>query len=566
MRRAHWAWFAVGVVGCAGDDAFLVVTIDTRPAVHDIRELSVALSNAGTSREDTFAVEGASFPATFSVATPGRTGELGIAVEARDGAGLVVGRGSNAGQIGDAAVSVLLDSADFVVNTELADDQFPSDDFESHGVQISATADGTWTVVYRERCSTPCNMFARRFDTTGRPVSSGLAGGTNGFAISTELTTGVATPAVASSDTTTVAVWDFEEPASGLDGVACRAFDPLGNPSPQTTIVLETFPDVVSVGALADSTFAVQWTSFVDAAPTIKSAQVDSRCQPSVPVVVSTTPATGFGGARRGTVAANGTRLLYAWTLDGAVRGRTANTAPFAFVTSGDVLVVAKPATERVEHVRVAPLGTGFAVVVRWALDSGDTGPGRLELIRTDGDGQPIGTTLISTRSGTDFASREAFGVASRASDGALLVVWHSCEDNGDASGCGVFGRVVRSNGVPVGPEFELATTTELDQTAPSATALPGAFAATWRDTSRTAPDGLGSAARARIIYPAFDDARRVLGAACELDDCDPGLSCGPSSDGGNRCFATCDPAGSTPTCPEGGTCGLATVGSACLF
>jgi hypothetical protein len=112
--------------------------------------------------------------------------------------------------------------------------------------------------------------------------------------------------------------------------------------------------------------------------------------------------------------------------------------------------------------------------------------------------GPPV---LITERSGSDFASSESFGVAGSA--GGVLVVWHSCNDRGDGSGCGVFGRLMGPSGAPASEELVLATTIANDQTGPSAAALPdGAFVTAWTDKSGVAPDSSGTAVRARVIYP----------------------------------------------------------------
>ena len=130
------------------------------------------------------------FPVTFSISAPGRTGELGIQIDALDASGLArrARHRRRPRSRRSTRASVLLDSADFVVNTEFADDQFLSDDFEANGFQLAATADGTWTAAYRDRCTAPCNMFGRRFDATGKPVDQ-LAAGTKAFPFTTSLTT-----------------------------------------------------------------------------------------------------------------------------------------------------------------------------------------------------------------------------------------------------------------------------------------------------------------------------------------------------------------------------------------
>jgi hypothetical protein len=216
--------------------------------------------------------------------------------------------------------------------------------------------------------------------------------------------------------------------------------------------------------------------------------------------------------------------------------------------------------------VRIAPWGTGFAVATRWAASSG-MGPGKIEVYRVSATGTLMGTPiLITDKSGSDFASDKAFGIAQR-SDGALMVVWHACE-TGPGS-CEVYGRILRPTGVPVGSEFVIATSTGSDQVNPSIVALDSkSFVAAWNDSSGLEPDQSGSAVRARILYPVYDDARGVLGATCGASapgapTCGPGLACAMGTDGVQRCYATCTP----PSCPGGGTCSTVdTLTSACTF
>jgi hypothetical protein len=270
----------------------------------------------------------------------------------------------------------------------------------------------------------------------------------------------------------------------------------------EKVIATDPSTDVVSIAPLANGNFAVAWNAFITTS-VIRTAIVRPDCTVlNGPVTVSTT-----ASARKAAVASVGTTpgtVLYAYVIDGGVRVRFANfNAGFINPTSGtDAQFVTKSATEIVESVRVAPLGTGFAIVVRWALSTGTTGPGRLDLYRTNNMGAVIGQAIpVTTRSGSDFQSSEAFGLATRA-DGVLLVVWHSCLMNGDGSGCGVFGRAFRENGTPVGEELTIPTTTTGDQTNPSAAALDDGFAVVWKDDSGQAPDVAGSSVRGRIIYP----------------------------------------------------------------
>lgn len=498
-RSIFLACALLAALGACGEDDYIIVTVSGRAAVHDIKSLKVTLSNAGASRSDELPFGDQQLPATFSVSAPGRTGDLGITVEGVDKDGLVVGVGAATSTLDLPTASVLLDPADFVINTDFAENQFPSDDYEAHGFQVAAAPDGnTWTAAYRDSCGAPCNMFARRFDKTGRAVQTKIAASANGFPMSTTLTTSISTPAIATAGNNTIEVWDFNDPIASTVGIACRSLDAMGQGNPdQVTVATDASSDVVAAAPLANGNFALAWSAFLTTG-VIRTAVVRPDCTLSAgPTTVSTT-----ASARKVAVATQGTTVMYAFVVDGSVRVRFANTSN-VFTTGTDVLFAARTGTESVESVRIAPLGTGFAVVVRWALTAAIMGPGRLELYRTSATGTMLGgPVVVSTKSGSDFGSSEAFGVATR-SDGVLLVTWHSCLANGDGSGCGVWARAFRDSGMPLGEEIIVPTTTMNDQTNPSAAALgTEAFVVVWKDESGQAPDIAGSAVRGRIIYP----------------------------------------------------------------
>ena len=497
---AVWLGSAAALVPACTGESYLVVTVENQPAVHGASTLRVELSNAGASITHDFALNSA-FPVTFSVSAPGRTGELALRVDALDAAGLLVGRGALEAPLATEAVRLVLNTVDFVVNTDFDESQFPSNDFEAHGFQLGATAEGTWTVAYRSSCATPCSMQGRRFDGVGRPLTSEITGSTNSFSLSTRPTTSAATPAIAGNATTTLAVWDFFEPSPGTDlGIACRTLDPAGRANAsESLLATDPSPDVVSIVALADENFAVSWSSLLTDR-VIRSVIVRPDCT-TTDAARTVSELAGTIDPHRGAIGANRTGILHAWLLDGDVRVRGADLDGAS--TTDDLGLVAKTATESVEHVRVAGTGeSGFAVVVRWALSSGASGPGRIELYRVSDRGEvsspPI---LITERSGSDFESSQSFGVTARP-DGTVLVVWHACGEHGDGSGCGVFGRVIDASATAPGDELVLATTTEGDQTNPSAAALPDGFAVTWQDASGAPPDRSGTAVRARVIYP----------------------------------------------------------------
>jgi hypothetical protein len=496
------ALLAAGAVALAAcdPDHYVIVTIDAPDAVHDATVVTVALTNAGTTRMDNLALHDHAFPVTFSISSPGRDGALTIAVDALDATGLVVGHGATTTTTAATAATIALTAMDFVVNTDYPGDQFPSDDFEANGFQLAALPDDTWTAAFRASCiADACSVFARRFDRTGRPIASAVAASSNAFPVTTTVTSPSATVAVAASQTTTLAVWDFHDVGTDVRGIACRALDAAGKASPaQTTVAVED-ADVVSVAALPSGDFVASWTTLGDE-PTqaIRAVMIQPDCTPLADIQsVSTAP----GLPIRGAVAASAEGVLFTWLLDGELHARTAT--PDGLLVSDDIVVVPAVGGDQIVQARIAavPAG-GFAVALRWARFDADVGAGRIELRRLDATGQLLGApTLITDKSDSADPNVDSFGLASRR-DGTLLVAWHTCDPFGDTSGCGVFGRVMRDTGEPVTDVFVIPTTTDGDQIAPSVVGLRDAFVVMWRDASARLPDASGSSVRARLIYP----------------------------------------------------------------
>jgi hypothetical protein len=200
--------------------------------------------------------------------------------------------------------------------------------------------------------------------------------------------------------------------------------------------------------------------------------------------------------------------VIVAWIVDGDVYIRT--TTNTLALNTPEMKLLGHTSTQSAATVRLAPMGAGFALVVRWINPTSVDGPGKIELFQLTSAGAVVGSpTLITDQSRSDFTSGEqAPSIATRASDGAMLIAWHVCDAGGMDGSCDVFGRMVRPNGTTSGQPFILSTTTMGDQTTPAVASLPGpdgAFAAVWTDASHDAPDTSGSAVRARVIYPAYD-------------------------------------------------------------
>jgi hypothetical protein len=492
--------------GACGGDSYVVVTVTARPTVHDVASLEVTQLNNGATRTDTLDLGSHMLPATFSISDASRSGELDLTISGKAMDGSVVGLGTVTTMFDATDAAVQLDPADFVVNTDYAMDEFLTTDFETVGYQLAATSDFKWTAAFRNTCSDTCNVFARTFGTDGLPLKTAAAAGTNAYQVSSATTTEAAFPAIASAGTASIAVWDFSDTVGAGVGVACRGIDSNGALTAGQRTISTDPADTVTVAPLPTGNFAVSWQVYT-APQGIHTiiAKPDCTTLTATPLVVSAA-ATAIDGPYRSSVAANGTALLYAWLADDTAHVRATTTTATAF-TAAELSLGAPPGGLLASAVRVAPMGDGFAVAIRYISATAGM-PGELVVRRVSTSGLTMGpAVLISDKTGSDFTNgRRGFGIATRA-DGATLIVWGQCDD-GSAAECDgrldVYGRLIGATGDPIGTPFMIPTTSIGSQTDPSVVALDDSFAVAWTDDSKALPDTDGSAVRARVIYPTF--------------------------------------------------------------
>jgi len=517
MRRLALAIAVACAAACAcgttSHAGYVLVTVDARPAVHDAASITVTLANAGTMRTDTLMLGGKSFPVTFSVSSPGRTGDLAIAVDASDSSGIVVGHGSATTPVAAPTAEVMLDSTDFVVNTDYAGDQFPTDNFQAAGFQLAALPDGTWTTVFRDGCmQSACNVFARRFDRAGKPVMTQAAAGTNAFVVTARPTSDLADPAIAASQGATLAVWNFSDPATATTtGVACRPIDATGRLAADQTTIASESASVVSAAAMAGGNFAVTWkTTLPGMIDAIHMAVVKPDCTPAGGVLELAKGAVIADFVHRGSVASSADQVLFAWITNGELYTSLMSSTG---APSPGVKLIPKTATLEVEHARVvaAPRG-GFVIAVSWTLRTG-TGSGRIDLFRIDTLGALGGAPVqVTDQSDGDPFNNDSFGLASRpdpagGQNGSVMIAWHVCNASGDA--CVLSGRIFQLTdpaatpwATPVTDAFAIPTTTGGSDKLASVVGLPDAFAVVWSDSSGKPPDTAGQSVRARVLYP----------------------------------------------------------------
>lgn len=488
------------------DETAMLVTVRTRPSVTGATSLAVELKNGAGLAGDTLELRDRTFPVTFSISSPGRTGELEIRVSARDKDDLLVGRGTVLVPITAATAEVFVDSADFVVNTNFAEDQFLTDDYEAVGSQLAVTTQTReWLTTFRERCTAAtCNVFARRHNVLGQPVVSTLAAGTNAFPLNTARVGVIASPAVAGGADRTLVFWETTDVNDNADGVACRSIDRMGAGLAVRQLVSEPSTDVVVATPLANGTFAVAWSgkAVVTDRSSLRTMLVNADCTISrAPQVVSTLLPTA--GLRQSSIAAAADGYVMAWHADGGVRARFVS-LDGTLAGTAETQLLTPVAGEQFQMVRLASFAGGYAMVV--AHSSPPTVSLRLYRFTATSISPPtlIGTTTVVTdKLDTLF---DGFSIASHP-QGPMLVSWHGCGVRGDGEGCGVFGRLFSKDGIALGEPFVIPTTTAMDQRNPSAVPIvdeSGAplFVVAWNDRSGSAPDTSGSAVRARILYP----------------------------------------------------------------
>lgn len=462
------------VVGCS--DA-IVVTVEVRPAVHDVARLRVTLSGEGPPVIEDFAVDDDIFPKTFSIGPEDRSGDLLIAVDAFDPSDTRVGLGSVTTPIDSPSAALMLEPADFIVNTDYVGDQ--------QLLQLAATTDGTWTVLYTSQKGAPdyaLDVSRRRYDARGRSVTSD-----DPLPLPQLLSTSTM------AATSTAALVIREETTEQKVKTWCECFDADG----ATTLFLrEGAPtSLAKVASRPDNTFVVIWLTKPedDSITTLHAGIVDSKCNfvgGNSPAIIT----TSFPFSSAHNVITRGEDLLYMWDdRDGTIHIRTARqigTAPQ--VLNGEDATVIPPLPDGgLTSPSPVVLDDGFGIVIQQFINDSllNTLLYRVSNVAT--------LTAPPVELPVDWTIRSLQAVPNRA--GTLFVVGETCS----AGFCKVLARFLSSTGDPISDTFPLATTTAGTQTGATITPLSdGVMATAWNDQSLDEPDRSGFSVRARIIYP----------------------------------------------------------------
>lgn len=508
MVRASPGLAAVLVAAAAacGGGPYTVITVDARPAVTDVRTLAVALANGSSTQTETFTVDGRDFPLTFSVSTGDRTGELAIAVDATDGTGTIVAHGDVTAALtdGDGAAAVMLEPADFLVNTSFVGDQALAFRGDAGGRQIALSPDGVATIGWSDSCQIVgrCDVFGRRFDALGRPVTTALAAGPGEFIINRTDVTGFEPSLATSSAGHTLAVWstggELLAVAIDADGDALTAIE--------TEVAAGTSPSTPAVVAVPDGRFIVAWT---ERAPTVNQYQVRARYlaadgRPTTnPITASdlayTVSTTTLTEANPPAIAALGDGLSVAigWRTGTTIRGRV-YTSTGAPRVGNDGVLATRPATDTVGEPQLAGIEGDLALLYPRSTGAGGDAPdGQLILRRLTPAGVVVGLDAVVT----DAVEPGPAALAVRGS--TIATAWTTCADDADGDACAVRVRRFDRALAPLAASRIANSLTAGSQQEPSLVILPdGALLAAWSDGSVTPPDRDGFAIRARVVYP----------------------------------------------------------------
>ncbi len=578
VRSCAAVFVVSGVVlaGCGEPVTATLVRVDARDAVRGVASLEVTMSNNNATLGETFQVEGRDFPLTFTIETPGRTGALEVDLRALDvdarpaafGAGATTIETDEVGE-----VRVLLEPADFPVNTIYTGAQRLSFFTYMAGTQMAVGPDGSFTVGFADDCAVAgrCDVWGRRFDTRGAPQRTDIAISDAQFNLNRSDVFGNDPALAVNRDGVMLAVW------TTFDDILAEAITPSGAAATpvETLVSTGSAPTSPAVTALPDGRFLVVWieTDLATTDPVLRGRILDAGG------AFSNNPVTGNVGVFTISTDVASIPETPAVASDGNGLGvgiiwRSRSSLRMRFLTTAGQLAPATEATIQSYSPLTAVWGPAIAptldrfFVVTWAIrtQGGDADDGAVVARRLAATaGAPIGVDAVVARGLADSASRVAL-----AHDGErFAVAWHACTTPGDGAGCGVFAQQFHDRGLPVGAPFVLNTTIAGDQITPSLVALPGeAWAASWSDASLAPPDSSEAGVRARIIYQPFASAQGVLGAACGgADDaaCPATTACLASADGAPRCHRACDANAALP-CPEGGVCTTTGELSACIF
>ena len=366
-------------------------------------------------------------------------------------------------------------------------------------MQQAGTARGHFVVAWVRGSGGKGTIFSRGMDAKGQPDS--LPGAGKPWALS--LSAWAARPQLAARlPSGYMAVWQEEDDSGGLYRVMGRILDDHGRGMVSPT---------------------------GQQAPFMLSSFARTSAEP-MPAVA----ADANGG------------VMVTWNVGGTIKASVyAKVGGTLKLMRGD-FQVAKSNSGLASSPDIAALPYGYAII--WSDKSTfapDTSGRCIKLRRFNSSGAALSAEyILNTTTNQDQLQPS---LAARTRDGSLLATWTS-KDSGAGD---VRARALLHNGLPVGTDFLLnTTTTGQQQAAALAPQSPDGFAAVFTDGTGSTP-----ALRARLFFPDYIGESGQIGALCEgQNQCSsPSLFC-VATQAGKRCLGPCK-GGATAACLSGGVC-----------
>ena len=504
---------------------------------------------------------------------------LELAIEARDISEGLLGEGQTTFYLvrdERNEITVRLAPADFQVNAIHSGNQHIG---SGRGARQLAAAENTGTAIacWNAPCANGrCSIFARRFDHSGLPLVNGSTDDDREFMINiNEQSFNDRSAIAAQADGTFLVTWQNKAASTSSSAIVARAFSADGSArtsTPQTIQISRNVDDVAnaSVSALTGG-YMIVWSEKSDSSVHIRGqlVDVDGHYDASVPNFDLATlgPQNETDEVQPAIASGPNNEFMVAWIDRGNVVARIFDSSGTPSSTS---LSPGQAQTGRAQHVDLASIQDGYAIVWDDELGAEPDLDGRsIQFRRISRSGASMDERAVTLN--TRVAADQSQPAIAGATDGTLLVVWKSDDQILDANS-GIRGRVLRSSGMPVGPDFRINTTRAGSQGNPSAVSLGQAegmhaFMILFEDGSLAGPDREEAGMRARIIYPELNPTTGAIGSSCsERGECDNGFICARTADSERRCFESC--ASGASICRHGGSCQQTTTVNTpiCLF
>ncbi len=574
--------------GCGDNATVMLVNVTSKCTIKGLSLLSVSLTHEGQTTTQNITGDGAiSLPTTFVIRADGRTGTAKVALKGYDSKNRVVAIGVGAGTLlpdKQVGLTVVISPADFQANTRHKGEQVFS--MKGSGRQVAAAKSGNFVVGWRDhpQTSTQNNIWYRLFDRGGVPRLN-HAGATNEARINNNQAQyyghlSLAMQRGSGQDGHFVAAMAHKDSSSSDSRVRVRPFSSNGNPGAESTLQASGDASSPDIAAIHNGGYVVVWQEYdkTNGKWKVMAHMLDVFGKPSLSPTGGVNPFKVSEFAYNAPVepmpvaAAGGNGgFLVVWR-EKTSSGVGGNLRATAFSSKKDNykelksrITVAHLQTGAVREFSASRHINGYAVI--WSDKVGykpDNEGTAIRFRRFDYSGTPKEREYTLNTEATGNQEHPALAMRD---DGSVLAVWsHSQHSTSDPQG-GVKGRRILSNGLPMGKDIAINTTTPNSQTYPSVAGQFGdAFVVAFMDRSGIGPDTSGAGIRTRIICPDYQARDGLIGALCDADHpCSASLIC-KDVQTGKRFVAQCT--GDGGACHHGGVCTLdaATKAWMCLY